>query len=166
MRLEHKVRVATRGIDLTQDTHRANQALEDILAHDRQGPAAADGATAETRLREQQMLARLARQFSVAEAESAHAAERLAAAGASGGRGAGTAGGRGGRAGRREVRDFDPREVELLEILLRPSRSWWPRRSSEIEAGQLKSEPVPARSIDDLATVCTTPAARRTSATC
>jgi DNA primase len=29
--LEHKIDVATRGIDLARDTHRANQALEDVL---------------------------------------------------------------------------------------------------------------------------------------
>jgi hypothetical protein len=29
--LEHKVRIATQGIDLVRDTHRANQALEEIL---------------------------------------------------------------------------------------------------------------------------------------
>jgi DNA primase len=65
--LEHKVRTATRGIDLARDTHRANLALEDILTTIARGlPAGAIDATA---LRAQQLIARLARQFAVAEGD-------------------------------------------------------------------------------------------------
>ncbi|MCI0360313.1 MAG: DNA primase [Planctomycetaceae bacterium] len=59
--LEHKIRIATRGVDLVRDTHRANQALEDILATIARGtpPGSIDTAG----LRAHQLLARLARQF-------------------------------------------------------------------------------------------------------
>jgi DNA primase len=59
--LEHKIRIATRGIDLVRDTHRANQALEDILSTIARGlpPGSMDSAN----LRAHQLLARLSRQF-------------------------------------------------------------------------------------------------------
>jgi DNA primase len=59
--LEHKIRISTRGVDLVRDTHRANQALEDILATIARGtpPGTIDTAG----LRAHQLLARLARQF-------------------------------------------------------------------------------------------------------
>ena len=59
--LEHKIRIATRGIDLLRDTHRANQALEDILATLARGMPAE--AIDNSSLRIHQLLARLARQF-------------------------------------------------------------------------------------------------------
>src|SRR4029079_7194103 len=59
--LEHKISIATRGIDLARDTHRSNLALEDILL------TIARGMTGEVTdaagLRAQQLIARLARQF-------------------------------------------------------------------------------------------------------
>jgi DNA primase len=64
--LEHKLRTTTAGIDLTRDTHRANRALEEILgilAQVRGGEA-----DSKSRLREQQVLTRLSRQFRVDEA--------------------------------------------------------------------------------------------------
>jgi DNA primase len=59
--LEHKIRVATRGIDLVRETHKANQALETILTTISRGlpPGTADA----TALRANQLLARLAREF-------------------------------------------------------------------------------------------------------
>ncbi len=59
--LEHKIKIATCGIDLARDTHRANQALEEILATIARGlpPGTLDS----TGLRAHQLLARLARQF-------------------------------------------------------------------------------------------------------
>ncbi len=59
--LEHKIKIATRGIDLARDTHRANQALEDILATIARGlpPGSMDSSG----LRAHQLLSRLARQF-------------------------------------------------------------------------------------------------------
>jgi len=59
--LEHKIKIATQGVDLVRDTHRANQALEEILATIARGlpPGSLDTAG----LRAHQLLARLARQF-------------------------------------------------------------------------------------------------------
>jgi DNA primase len=59
--LEHKIHIATRGIDLGRDTHRANQALEDILGTIARGMP--QGAIDNSGLRAHQLLARLARQF-------------------------------------------------------------------------------------------------------
>jgi DNA primase len=63
--LEHKIRTATRGIDLAHDTHRANLALEAILATIARGTDEniADAAA----LRAKQLMARLARQFGLDE---------------------------------------------------------------------------------------------------
>ena len=57
--LEHKIRTATAGIDLTRETHRANQALESILAT---LARAASSSGADT-LRMEQLLTRVAREF-------------------------------------------------------------------------------------------------------
>jgi DNA primase len=59
--LEHKVRIATQGIDLVRDTHRANQALEDILGTMARAPKRPAEVAGPARLREHQILARLAR---------------------------------------------------------------------------------------------------------
>jgi DNA primase len=65
--LEHKIRQAIRGIDLARDTHRANQALEEILRTIASGLPA--GTLDQSGLRAQQLLARLARQFVLDEAD-------------------------------------------------------------------------------------------------
>ncbi|HEX5106375.1 MAG TPA: DNA primase, partial [Pirellulaceae bacterium] len=65
--LEHKIRHVTRGIDLARDTHRANQALEEILRTIAAGLPA--GTLDQAGLRAQQLLARLARQFVLDEAD-------------------------------------------------------------------------------------------------
>lgn len=139
--LEHKTRVATRGIDLLRDTHRANQALEGILATIAKAPGRVAGASADVRLREQQFLTRLARQFGLPEHELRsrvndlrHKRERQAPVGA---------------VERQpapakplvvpKLRDLESREVELLEILvIHPDLV--ELAISEIEVGQLKSE--------------------------
>jgi DNA primase len=59
--LEHKIRVATRGIDLVRETHKANQALEVILTTISRGLP--QGTVDSTALRANQLLARLAREF-------------------------------------------------------------------------------------------------------
>lgn len=59
--LEHKIRVATRGIDLVRETHKANQALEVILATISRGLP--QGTVDTTALRANQLLSRLAREF-------------------------------------------------------------------------------------------------------
>ena len=65
--LEHKIRTATRGIDLARDTHRANLALEEILTTIARG---SDGSAIDAAgLRAQQLIARLARQFGLDEAD-------------------------------------------------------------------------------------------------
>lgn len=65
--IEHRIRTATRGIDLVRDTHRANQALEQILSTVAKVQPTRDGLPSAIALREQQLLARLARTFSVPE---------------------------------------------------------------------------------------------------
>jgi hypothetical protein len=62
--LEHKIAVATLGIDPATDTHRAHEALEDVLATLSRLPRKVAEA-ASLRLREQQVLLRLARTFRV-----------------------------------------------------------------------------------------------------
>jgi DNA primase len=65
--LEHKIRTATRGIDLARDTHRANLALEEILTTIARGTD--DDIAGPTGLRAKQLIARLARQFALDEAD-------------------------------------------------------------------------------------------------
>lgn len=62
--LDHKIRVETEGIDLIRDTHAANQALERILGTVANSPASLD-TSSDSRLRTQQILTRLSRQFQV-----------------------------------------------------------------------------------------------------
>lgn len=65
--LEHKFRSVTHGLDLSTDTHRATEAVEQVLGTLAQlRPAAADAASP-TLLREQQMLGRIAREFRLPE---------------------------------------------------------------------------------------------------
>jgi DNA primase len=65
--LEHKVRTATAGIDPNADTHRANQALEEILSTMAKAPRLQATTESAIRLRETQILTRLAREFRVPE---------------------------------------------------------------------------------------------------
>lgn len=60
--LEHKIQTVTAGIDLLRDTHRASGALEDIL-----GTLSRSARTAAMQLRQEQILARIARRFGVRE---------------------------------------------------------------------------------------------------
>jgi DNA primase len=135
--LEHKTRAATAGIDLVNDTHRANRALEDILSTIAKAPRQGAAGAAELRLREQQVLSRLARKFSLPEREirsrlndlRRHAAQRPVPS-RPGGQQASTTS---------SVRQLNPRETELLEILiLQPELGGEAIR--EIDVGQLKSE--------------------------
>ena len=59
--LEHKIRAATKDLDIARETHRASEALEEILATLARF-ATAHGADGKS-LRTQQLLARLSRQF-------------------------------------------------------------------------------------------------------
>lgn len=65
--LEHKVKVATEGIDLFRDTHAASAALEDILEVLAKGPAGPLDSAESRRIKEQQLMRRLSREFGVAE---------------------------------------------------------------------------------------------------
>ena len=61
--LAHKINIETRGIDLINDTHAANQGLENILKTLAQVPAAVIAKSAAKSLRQDQLVTRLARQF-------------------------------------------------------------------------------------------------------
>ncbi|MGE3241604.1 MAG: DNA primase [Pirellulales bacterium] len=65
--LEHKFRSVTHGLDLTTDTHRATEAVEQVLGTLAQLRAAAAEAASPTLLREQQMLGRISREFHLPE---------------------------------------------------------------------------------------------------
>jgi len=135
--LEHKVRIATQGIDLVRDTHRANQALEDILGTlARAGKLRAEEA-GDVRLREYQMLARLARRFGVPDNQlrtrlgelrrrTASRPEKKPDDDAS--------------ASTLHVRDMDPRDVELLEILVMHPE-YVGQAIAEVDVGQLHCQP-------------------------
>lgn len=72
--LEHKCQIATRGIDPRRDTHKAHQALEEILRTIAKAPRLQNDTTNDVQLRQEQILARLARDFGV---ELAQLRERL-----------------------------------------------------------------------------------------
>ena len=63
--IQHKIKAETTGIDLINETHRANQALESILSTVARIPATLFSGSANKVLRQDQVLARLARQFHV-----------------------------------------------------------------------------------------------------
>ena len=65
--LEHKFRSVTHGLDLSTDTHRATEAVEQVLATLAQLRPASSEAASPTLLREQQMLGRIAREFRLPE---------------------------------------------------------------------------------------------------
>ena len=63
--VEHKIQSETRGIDLLNDTHAANQALERILQTVARMPTSIFSGSASKVLRQDQLLMRLARKFSL-----------------------------------------------------------------------------------------------------
>lgn len=65
--IEHKIEVETRGIDVVRDTLRANRAMESILSVIARAPRYAYATPEFVRLREQQIIGRLARQFQLPE---------------------------------------------------------------------------------------------------
>jgi DNA primase len=65
--LEHKFRSVTHGLDLSTDTHRATEAVEQVLGTLAQLRPASSEAASPTLLREQQMLGRIAREFRLPE---------------------------------------------------------------------------------------------------
>lgn len=64
---EHAVRSRTQGIDLLRDTHRANQALEQLLTTISKAPRMSKDTSSSRLLRERQIIARLARDFRIDE---------------------------------------------------------------------------------------------------
>ena len=64
--IAHKILTETRGIDLVNDTHRANQALESILKTLAKIPAKLIRESAAKSMRQEQIVMRLARQFQLA----------------------------------------------------------------------------------------------------
>ena len=66
--LEHKVRTVLTGIDVVQNPDGAHRALEEIMKTLANAPRLSGAVSQSSRLREQQMLVRLARQFHVEEA--------------------------------------------------------------------------------------------------
>ena len=117
--LDHKIASETYGLDVVADTHRANQALERILATIAKAPRLSAAASSSSHLREQQLLTRLARRFRLPEEDlrSRLAAMRSAA------RSKNTT--RVDRASNDSSdmppTKFDPWERELLEVLLQRS---------------------------------------------
>ena len=61
--IAHKILVETNGIDLVNDSHRANQALENILSTLAKIPASLIAQSAAKSMRQDQIVMRLARQF-------------------------------------------------------------------------------------------------------
>ena len=61
--IAHKVLKETQGVDLVHDTHRSNQALENILKTIARTPAAMLSQSAAKKMRHDQLIMRLARQF-------------------------------------------------------------------------------------------------------
>jgi DNA primase len=67
--LEHKLNVMTARLGSRPAMHQINQALEEMLTTLARAPRLQSGTSAQSRLREHQVLARLARQFGVVEEE-------------------------------------------------------------------------------------------------
>jgi len=65
--LEHKFQSVTHGLDLSTDTHRAAEAVEQVLATLAQLRTTSSDAASPMLIREQQMLGRIARQFRLPE---------------------------------------------------------------------------------------------------
>jgi len=137
--LEHKLRTATEGINLASETHRANQALEEVLATLAKAPPPQVATQSEIRLREQQLLLRLTRQFNVSETEIRSRLSDLRRKAGSRRQPASQSDQQPPSAGAPKVREIDSREAELLEILsVHPELV--AEAASEIEVGQLHSE--------------------------
>lgn len=67
--MDHKISVETDGVDVVRDTFRANRALENILTVVARAPRYAYAGNEFIRLREQQIIGRLARQFQLPEGD-------------------------------------------------------------------------------------------------
>ncbi|MGI8980238.1 MAG: DNA primase [Pirellulaceae bacterium] len=136
--LEHKIRVATRGIDLVRESHKANQALEEILATLSRGlpPGTLDASA----LRANQLLSRLAREFrlEIADVRERFMQLRKNVAAKSPGRPV-AADGMHATERTYKLVELSPRECELLELfVLHPELA--PTALSEIAEDDLAAE--------------------------
>lgn len=105
----HKIKIETEGIDLVEDTHAANRALENILKTIASVPVKRLVASAQLSLRHDQVVSRLARQFQI---ERERIRQRLI-----------------------ELRSSSSRSPSLNEAPSEPSRldtSRWDRREAEL----------------------------------
>jgi len=138
--LEHKFRVAARGLDLEQDVQGINRALEEILALIAASPRLTQATDAQRRNREWTILGKLALRFRVPQEtvferlrELRSGSQRRQAAAA---RAEASAATKGGPAGPPPA--LDPWQRELLEILIRYPELLGMARPS-IRPGQLAS---------------------------
>ncbi|MCO6454634.1 MAG: DNA primase [Pirellulaceae bacterium] len=132
--LDHKLDVVTQGIDLLRDTHRATAALEDVL---RTLALAPDEPA--TKLREEQLLGRLARRFAVDEQRIRERLRQLRRAG--GGR-ATPAGGGPARGG---ANPAEPNRSDLAAVPARPGQAQPARLESERAESDRAESDRPAR---------------------
>jgi DNA primase len=110
--LEHAFLTHTRDIDLLRDTHRANQALERLLAVIAQAPRLTTDTSSTKQLRERQVVARLAREFRIEESTLRGRIAELRRA-----RPVSSTAPRSVESPRVLIEDLHPYEAELLEIL-------------------------------------------------
>ena len=115
----HAVHSQTAGIDLLQDTHRANQALEQLLGVIAKAPRLSRDTNSARVLRERQILSRLAREFQIDESTLRQRITELREAESSSHRVQGSHGIRGASPdGSSTGLKLDPIFVELLGILV------------------------------------------------
>ncbi|MFO0903621.1 MAG: DNA primase [Pirellulales bacterium] len=134
--LEHRIRVSTHGVNLTVDTHRANQALEQIVATVARTPR--DMNAAPNIMREHQILTRLARAFSVDEEVLRQRAKELRGQQAKSGTRPSEPEGPQVQGPPIMLRSLPPEEVELLEIaVVHPELA--PMAFAAVRVDELKS---------------------------
>lgn len=134
--LEHKLNVWQQKIGPRPNTHQANQAIEDVLGTLALAPRLQSSTPAQIRLREHQMLARMSRQFSVAEEmlrerlrDLRQRAKRPESPATIAGDAEGT---------QRPLEPLSPLDRELLEIILLDPRSV-SEFAKEIRAEEIQS---------------------------
>jgi DNA primase len=144
--LDHKMRVALAGINVAVDLHRASEALEEILQTIAKASRLETATASEMRLREQQIIVKLARQFGIQELEirkrlgDLRKNQKAAAAG-------GSAPDAPEKKSYGSATKIDPWERELLEVLLIQPEAV-PAICEQIAATEIVSEP--ARKIFEL----------------
>ncbi|HUY35505.1 MAG TPA: DNA primase [Pirellulales bacterium] len=130
--LEHKFRQATASLHAASGTHEANQALEQVLATLAKAPRLQMGGSTATKLREDQILSRLAHLFGLAEERIR---KRLADLRTLARRGAAAAPARAPAA--HEPKKLLDRDYLLLEILLQ-SPEWMAEAQAQVAPEELR----------------------------